>query len=162
MSIAIFLPAVACRPITPGPCSQPTITSPSAAPTAGCDSAGIGKALAKKLASQGLNVVLVALPDQLLQDTYAELTRSHPAVKFRAVLPNPKTAVLSHTSQQIPITCASMQTAAALSVRRLRPLCAGGSKSWQAWLPSTNCRGHSRHQCADSGLQRRLHDHRLF
>ena len=49
--------------------------------------AGIGKALAKKLASQGLNVVLVALPDKLLQETHAELSSSYPAVTFRPVHP---------------------------------------------------------------------------
>ena len=47
--------------------------------------AGIGKALAKRLASQGLNVVLVALPDALLQETNAELSKTYPNVTFRAV-----------------------------------------------------------------------------
>ena len=56
--------------------------------------AGIGKALAKKLASQGLNVVLVALPDNLLQETHAELSSSYPAVTFRPVTPH-KTKLLA-------------------------------------------------------------------
>ena len=37
-------------------------------------SSGIGRAVAFKLASQGLNVVLVALPDDLLDDTFKSLT----------------------------------------------------------------------------------------
>lgn len=49
----------------------------------GC--AGIGKAFARRLASQGLNVVLVALDDQLLADTHAELQAAYPKVTFRKV-----------------------------------------------------------------------------
>lgn len=52
-------------------------------------STGIGKAYAKKLASQGLNVVLVALDDALGDDllgkTYTELTAAYPKVTFRKV-----------------------------------------------------------------------------
>ncbi len=48
--------------------------------------AGIGKSLAKKLASQGVNVVLVALQDRLLDDTYAELQQSFPELQFRKVV----------------------------------------------------------------------------
>ena len=47
--------------------------------------AGIGKSLAKKLASQGVNVVLVALQDRLLDDTHAELQQSFPELEFRKV-----------------------------------------------------------------------------
>lgn len=47
--------------------------------------AGIGKALATKLASQDLNVVLVALPDKLLDATYDELEKAYPKVTFRKV-----------------------------------------------------------------------------
>lgn len=47
--------------------------------------AGIGKAIAKKLASQGLNVVLVALGDSLLDSTHAELSEAYPKVQFRKV-----------------------------------------------------------------------------
>jgi len=36
-------------------------------------SSGIGKSLAVKLAQQGVNVVLVALQEQILDDTLAEL-----------------------------------------------------------------------------------------
>lgn len=46
---------------------------------------GIGKAYAKKLASQGLNVVLVALDDDLLAETHAELSEAYPDVTFRKV-----------------------------------------------------------------------------
>lgn len=45
--------------------------------------AGIGKALAKRLAAQGLNVVLVALGDDLLDQTAQELGELHPQVTFK-------------------------------------------------------------------------------
>ncbi|KAK9866169.1 hypothetical protein WJX84_001062 [Apatococcus fuscideae] len=48
-------------------------------------SSGIGLALTKKLAKQGLNVVVVALNDQLLHDSCEELTLQHPATSFRKV-----------------------------------------------------------------------------
>ncbi|KAK9814819.1 hypothetical protein WJX72_011995 [[Myrmecia] bisecta] len=48
-------------------------------------SSGIGKSLAKKLASQDLNVVLVALQDQLLDTTHQELTAAFPKVTFKKV-----------------------------------------------------------------------------
>lgn len=44
-----------------------------ASPTQGFCLAGIGKALAMRLADQGINVVLVAKPDNLLDETYAEM-----------------------------------------------------------------------------------------
>lgn len=47
--------------------------------------AGIGKAMAAKLASQGLNVVLVALPDDLLDDTHKELSDRFPGVTVRKI-----------------------------------------------------------------------------
>jgi hypothetical protein len=46
---------------------------------------GIGKALAETLAKQGLNVVLVSLPDKLLEETTKELTQKYPKQKFRTV-----------------------------------------------------------------------------
>lgn len=46
-------------------------------------SSGIGKAIAEKLADQGINVVLVALKDKMLEDTCADLRRRFPALKFR-------------------------------------------------------------------------------
>lgn len=47
--------------------------------------AGIGKAYARRLAGQGLNVVLVALDDDLLEATAKELSESYPKVSFRKV-----------------------------------------------------------------------------
>ncbi|KAG5469082.1 hypothetical protein GH5_02367 [Leishmania sp. Ghana 2012 LV757] len=48
-------------------------------------SSGIGKAIAEKLAIQGINVVLVALDDKMLADTFAELQKKYPHVQFRKV-----------------------------------------------------------------------------
>lgn len=48
-------------------------------------SSGIGKAIAEKLAIQGINVVLVALPDNVLKSTHEELQKKFPKVQFRAV-----------------------------------------------------------------------------
>lgn len=48
-------------------------------------SSGIGLSLAKRLASQGLSVVLVALDDDLLEGAYSDLTASYPDVEFRKV-----------------------------------------------------------------------------
>ena len=48
-------------------------------------SSGIGKALARRLASQGLSVVLVALGDGLLEPAAAELREAYPGVEVRAV-----------------------------------------------------------------------------
>lgn len=47
--------------------------------------AGIGKSISMKLAEQGLNVVLVALGDPLLDATLCELQAAFPAVTFRKV-----------------------------------------------------------------------------
>jgi len=46
---------------------------------------GIGKALAFKLASQGLNVVLVSLDDKHLKNTMKELKSQYPELEFRSV-----------------------------------------------------------------------------
>ena len=46
---------------------------------------GIGKAIASKLAQQGLNVVLVALQDPLLDEAYEELKQKCPSVQLRKV-----------------------------------------------------------------------------
>jgi len=45
-------------------------------------SSGIGKSLAIKLAQQGVNVVLVALQEKLLDDTFAELQAQFKERKF--------------------------------------------------------------------------------
>jgi short-subunit dehydrogenase len=46
---------------------------------------GIGKALAFKLASQGLNVVLVSLDDDFLRETVKELKTAFPGLEFRPI-----------------------------------------------------------------------------
>ena len=58
------------------PCDELTLR---AAPT------GIGKAIARRLASQGLSVVLVALPNADLDATHEELTMDFPQSEFRTV-----------------------------------------------------------------------------
>ena len=47
--------------------------------------AGIGRALAVKCATQGLNVVLVARPDKLLDETDATLRSQFPKLSFKKV-----------------------------------------------------------------------------
>lgn len=46
---------------------------------------GIGKSLAESLAFQGLNVVLVSLPDKFLDETTATLRQLYPKQQFRSV-----------------------------------------------------------------------------
>jgi short-subunit dehydrogenase len=46
---------------------------------------GIGKSLAFKLASQGLNVVVVSLDDNVLKQTMKELKEAYPQLEFRSV-----------------------------------------------------------------------------
>lgn len=46
---------------------------------------GIGKAITFKLASQGLNVVIVSLDDDLLKGTLQEIQAAYPKLEFRAV-----------------------------------------------------------------------------
>lgn len=46
---------------------------------------GIGKALAFKLASQGLNVVVVSLDEPVLKQTMKELKEAYPDLEFRCV-----------------------------------------------------------------------------
>lgn len=46
---------------------------------------GIGRALCFKLASQGLNVVLVSLDDDHLENTLSSLREKYPALEFRSV-----------------------------------------------------------------------------
>mmetsp|Transcript_12375 Transcript_12375/g.16230 ORF Transcript_12375/g.16230 Transcript_12375/m.16230 type:complete len:329 (+) Transcript_12375:188-1174(+) len=46
---------------------------------------GIGRALSFKLASQGLNVVVVSLDDDLLEKTMQELKEAYPKQEFKAV-----------------------------------------------------------------------------
>lgn len=49
---------------------------------------GIGKALAFKLASQGLNVVIVSLDDKFLTETMDEIQAAYPKQQFRSVPTN--------------------------------------------------------------------------
>eukprot|EP00210_Caulerpa_lentillifera_P000346 g339.t1 len=48
-------------------------------------SSGIGKSLAWKCAEQGLNVVLVAIPDSILDQTTEELNSAFPSLQFRKI-----------------------------------------------------------------------------
>jgi len=48
-------------------------------------SSGIGRAITEKLASQGVNVVLVALDDQLLSDFFSSIKSQYPNLQFRSV-----------------------------------------------------------------------------
>jgi len=48
-------------------------------------SSGIGRAVTEKLASQGINVVIAALEDDLLHDLFAKMKREFPHLQFRAV-----------------------------------------------------------------------------
>lgn len=48
-------------------------------------SSGIGKSIAMALADQGLNVVLVALPDPMFDDTFAEIKKKYPKCSFKKV-----------------------------------------------------------------------------
>jgi NADPH:quinone reductase-like Zn-dependent oxidoreductase len=44
-------------------------------------SSGIGRAIVEKLVKQGVNVVIVALQDSLLDDFHAQLEREHPHLR---------------------------------------------------------------------------------
>lgn len=48
-------------------------------------SSGIGRALAFKLASQGLNVVIVSLDDDCLKNTMSDIKKAYPKQEFRSV-----------------------------------------------------------------------------
>ena len=58
---------------------------------------GIGKSLAESMAMQGLNVVLVSLPDKHLEATTASLREHFPKQEFRAV-----PAVFDHKTDYMP------------------------------------------------------------
>lgn len=70
---------------------------------------GIGKSIARRLASQGLNVVLVALEDELLDTAYGELKESYPNVIFRKVGANlgqhGYLDVISKATEDIDVQC---------------------------------------------------------
>lgn len=58
---------------------------------------GIGRSLSFALAEQGLNVVLVSLPDKFLKETKADLQKLYPEQEFRAVK-----AVFDHKTDYMP------------------------------------------------------------
>lgn len=58
---------------------------------------GIGKSIAETMAKQGLNVVLVSLPDKFLDETTNELKKSFPNQQFIAV-----PAVFDHKTDYMP------------------------------------------------------------
>ena len=48
-------------------------------------SSGIGKVLTEKLCAQGLNVVMVALDDKLLDESHKEIVAKFPAVQVSGI-----------------------------------------------------------------------------
>lgn len=48
-------------------------------------SSGIGKSIVERLCSQGINVIIVAVPEKMLDDTTAEMTKRFPAVSILKV-----------------------------------------------------------------------------
>ena len=58
---------------------------------------GIGKSIAETMAVQGLNVVLVSLPDKWLDETTAELQKAFPKQQFRKV-----SALFNHKTDYMP------------------------------------------------------------
>lgn len=58
---------------------------------------GIGKSLAQTMAAQGLNVVLVSLPDKFLDETTEELRKAYPKQEFRKV-----SAKFDHKTDYMP------------------------------------------------------------
>jgi hypothetical protein len=48
-------------------------------------SSGIGKVLTEKLCAQGLNVVMVALDDKLLDESHEEIVAKFPAVQVSGI-----------------------------------------------------------------------------
>ena len=65
-------------------------------------SSGIGLAIAQRLANQGLNIVLVAVPNKLLDEVTASFRKEYPALQFRSVGVD-----LSSASFMEPITAAT-------------------------------------------------------
>ena len=45
----------------------------------------VGKAISEKLCAQGINVIILAVPDELLENTSAELRKAYPDVQVEAV-----------------------------------------------------------------------------
>lgn len=51
-------------------------------------SSGIGLAIANRLASQGINVVIAAFPDSTFDRTFDELVKKYPSIQFRKIKVN--------------------------------------------------------------------------
>lgn len=127
-------------PLRPSPCSSRCdwhLTPPP----------GIGKSLAWKLASQGLNVVVVALDDQLLTDAVDELKSAFPECKFARVITNG------------PCDCL-MGRPAGLDVMDL--ILTGWRQSWSARLSGCHQEGHCRPSGLSGFLQCWFHGHWLL
>lgn len=75
---------------------------------------GIGKSLAEAMAAQGLNVVLVSLPDKFLDETTEELRKAYPQLEFRAI-----PAKFDHKTDYMP---AIIEVRAPLPLRLCPPL----------------------------------------
>jgi short-subunit dehydrogenase len=58
---------------------------------------GIGKSIVEKMASLGLNVVLVSLPEKVFDETTAEFKKRYPELEFRQV-----TAKFDHKTDYMP------------------------------------------------------------
>lgn len=58
---------------------------------------GIGKSIAEAMAQQGLNVVLVSLPDKFLDETTKELRKAFPKQEFRSI-----SAKFTHKDDYMP------------------------------------------------------------
>ncbi|KEG12099.1 putative short-chain dehydrogenase [Trypanosoma grayi] len=67
-------------------------------------SSGIGKAIAEKLAQQEINVVLIALDDPLLNNTFTELQKRYPQRSFRKVGVNLGEESMRYMSPIIDVT----------------------------------------------------------
>ena len=48
-------------------------------------SSGIGKSIVERLCQQGINVIIVAVPEKLLDETHAEMTKRFPDVTVKKV-----------------------------------------------------------------------------
>jgi len=68
---------------------------------------GIGKALAGRLAQQGLNILLVALDDPLLDQTYVEMKSKYPEVTVRKVETHLDSMRFDPLNQMLWLRCCS-------------------------------------------------------
>ncbi|KAL3807859.1 hypothetical protein ACHAXA_002585 [Cyclostephanos tholiformis] len=82
--VAYLVPQIYMSTIRPIPNLRDRYPGASWALVTGAGS-GIGRAISYKLASQGLNVVLVSLDDDHLRNTAKSLREMHPRLQFRSV-----------------------------------------------------------------------------